>query len=254
MRSRMVMLGLALLLGLGAAIGVASYLSGVRAQVQKEVDPVETLVAQENIPAGTSIKDLAAKGRLGRVAIPKKYVAEGAINSLETLDESVTAVSVSRGEQLTPAKFEPVNEAGLSYAIPKGMVALTIPLDEVRGVGTMMQPGDEVSILVTFSPGPEGEDSTRTLLQKVPVLAVGKVMEKASKPKPNGVLAGARQIGPAAQPAEEPKRIITLAVTPSNAEKVVFAQEQGKVWLSLMPAPDNQAVATAGRNLKTVFK
>lgn len=103
------------------------------------------------------------------------------------------------------------------------MVAISIPVGEVVGVSDKINPGDRVTVIATFTPGPGGSDVTRILLQNVEVLATSAEIQRTSK-KPE--IGNASSLG---------KKTITLAVPPANAEKLVFAEEKGHVWIALMP-------------------
>jgi hypothetical protein len=47
---------------------------------------------------------------------------------------------------------------------------------------------------------------------------------------------------------------VTLALAPADVVKLVFAEEQGSVWLSLLPPTATEAPTAAGRTIKTIFE
>jgi pilus assembly protein CpaB len=95
------------------------------------------------------------------------------------------------------------------------MKALSLPLDAPRTVGGVVQQGDHVTLYAS-APLPSG-NTTLTLVPDVQVLrVVGAAVSGVGEQTGSSVL-------------------VTLALKPRDAQKVVFAQEFGKVWLSLLP-------------------
>jgi len=251
MKSRFLMIVVAIMLGLVAAYGVAVYVKGLKSKVQDEQKLVKVLVAQENISAGVAFRDITKKDMASFKGIPNKYRVYGAITSPDHIDGQVLAVSVNKGEQLTADKFKFNSQAGLSFAISKNQVAISIPVDEVKGVSGMIKAGDFVNIIATLSDqtGTQKIDMTKIILQKVRVLAVGSIIApptgRAEEPKTVSSRMGTGQSG---------KQTVTLSLTPGDAEKLVFVEEKGRVWLTLLPATDAALAATGGQTIESVFK
>lgn len=250
MKPRFVIIIIAVILGIVAALGINNYLNNIKRQAVEEQKTVEVWVANQDIAKGTSIEDIEKKRLAALKSVPRRYVAAQAISSTRNIEGQVLSVPISTGEQLTIGKFKHPSEAGLSYTIPKGHIALSIPYDSVKGVAGMVKPGDLVTVFSTFSPGPGGEDLTKILLQKVQVIAVG-VNIGAEKEGSEAKTIGAAN---ASTSSNSDYKTITLTLTPADAEKVVFAQENGKIWLGLHPPTNPEAAATNGRTLKTVFE
>lgn len=236
MRGRPLLLIVAAILGLLATLGVGAYVSRVQAQVADGQETVEVLVAKTAVPAGVGAQDLLRKDLVEAQRIPKLYLVEGAIGSLDELSDEVTVAPLAPGDQLSRSKFQKPASAGLRYSIPDDMVAVSIPIDDIVGVGGYIQQGDRVAVIATFKPGPGGLDTTRILLPNVSVLGI----KAASQPGRAGAGSGGANA--------------TLAVTPADAEKLVFAEEKGHVWLSLLHAKGTTKVRPAGQTVETIFK
>jgi pilus assembly protein CpaB len=108
--------------------------------------------------------------------------------------------------------------AGLAVAIPVGMRAVSVGVDDVVAVAGFVTPGTFVDILATGS-GPRGP-VTRTILQHIRVLAVGQQLQADSTGKP--------QTAP----------VVTLLVTPEQAQSLTLASTEGKIHLALRNAVD----------------
>lgn len=250
MKPRVVIIVVAVVLGIVATLGVNSYLSNIKKQAVEEQKTVQIWVASSDISRGTSIEDIQKKKLAELRNIPRRYVASQAISSTRNIEGKVLSVEVSAGEQLTAGKFKHPSEAGLSFSIPKDFIAVSIPYDEIKGIAGMVKPGDQLTVFATFSPGPDGEDVTKILLQKVQVIAVGATVgaeKEADKTQGAGV-------AQAASSEVKAEKTVTLALAPTDAEKVVFAQENGKIWLGLHPTSFGEAATTKGITLKTVYK
>lgn len=255
MRTKIVILVLALALGGLAAVVAARYLSEARSEIVADSEPIEVLVAQEDIPRGMPAEELLASGVIVIEKVPARYVAAGAVSSERALEGKVLAQPLTAGEQVTQGRFELPSAAGLAYSIPADYIALSVPVDEVTGVSGLLKPGDHVALLAYFEAGPLGEGITRMLISDVKVLAVGGTLRQAEDPAAEadsgGVLSTTRD-----EQSEEnlDARTVTVAVSPSLAERIVFAQEEGEVWCALLPATGEELPATKGATMQSVFE
>jgi pilus assembly protein CpaB len=253
MRSRLLIVLLALVLAGAAAALAMRYVSSARSEVASESKPVEILVAQEDIPRGISAEELIAKKMVILEKVPQRFVAAGAISSQRVIEGQVLSTPLSRGEQLTTARFATPNAAGLAYSIPREYVAIAIPVDDVKGISGLVRPGDHIAVFATFAPGPKGEENiTQLLLADAKVLAVGESLSaETSTEQPDEERRGAVGGGRTQNAAPH---TMTLSVSPADAEKLVFAEETGKVWVTLLPATAEESPEAPGQTIRTVFK
>jgi pilus assembly protein CpaB len=255
MRTKIAILVVALILGGLAAVMAARYLNEARTTIEADSEAVEVLVAQEDIPRGVSSEELIANELIVIEKVPQRYVSAGAVSSEKALEGHVLAAPLSAGEQVTTSRFALPSTAGLAYSIPKDFLAVSIPVDEVKSVSGLVKPGDHVTLFLTSSPGPGGEeDFTKVLLSDAKVLAVGgslrQVEDEETEDGEGGVISASRddsQVGTAV-------RSLTIAVSATDAEKVVYAEEAGEVWAALRPATADELPTTTGQSLKTVYK
>lgn len=257
MKSRLVILVAAIVLGVVAALLTASYLRDASARLSEEAEPVQVLVAVADVPRGTPAEDLLEQGLAEVREVPRRYVADGAISNPVAVAGQVLATSLGPGEQVTATRFKYAGEVGLSYGIPEGFVALSIAADDVKCVGGMLKPGDHVLIAATLDPGPDGESAeTRILLPKVRVLAVGAITDPS--PADSAVTddgTGRRTLTQDTADTGRPAVMtVTLALKPADVEKLVFVEEQGTARLALLPATETEVPATIGRTLTSIFE
>lgn len=250
MRSKILILVVAIVLGLTAAVLSARYIDSARSKVEEQEQPVEVLIAQQDLPAGMSAAELADEKYLKLETVPRRYVSDGAISSASAIEGKVLTVPLAKGEQVTRARFSLPETAGLAFAVPEDFVAISLPNSVDRGVGGLIKPGDTVVVYATFEPGSGVEEArTRLILRKARVLAVGKTTTDAPEiasddtvdSTSDGMLASGR-------PGAEVPPTITLALSPADAEKLVFAQEEGRVWLALLGSGTTEVPETPGQS------
>ena len=110
--------------------------------------------------------------------------------------------------------------------IPDGMRAVSVKVDEVIGVAGFVLPGTRVDVLATF--GDRDAAITRVILQNVEALAAGQTTQPDAQGKPQTV------------------PVITLLVSPEEAEDLTLAATQGQIQLALRGTLDQQSVRTDG--------
>jgi pilus assembly protein CpaB len=198
---------------------------------------------------------------------------------------------ISENEILTTDQWVElsVDITPLAEQIPSGKQALTISTDQVRGVNGFVQPGDRINAILTvdieFSllpqnapgfgvpqeggegEGEEGEATdeeseivtlSRYVLQGIPVLAVGRDVrpeegERVDVADPTPVEGEEGAAAPEDTVEELPATVFTLEVDPEQAEKFVYAFENGSVWLTLVPE-DFVEVDTNGITINNLFE
>jgi pilus assembly protein CpaB len=231
MRSRGSVLMMALLLAVAATTAVFLYLQGVQDQARTGGGTVEVVVSDEDIPAGTALDDLISRGVFTTIPVTKDSLVEGAVTELADLEDRTTNAPVLAGEQISTARLQGSNELpGGTLGIPDGYAALSFSLELPRVAGGAVQPGDHVTAYGTFNnSSTEGGPATVTLVPDIEVLDI-------TRPT-------ARQTTSA-----NPNLMVTLALRPADAQKLVFAQEQGSVWLALLP-PNQRGTAQPSTTL-----
>lgn len=202
-------------------------------------EQVPVLVATQDVPKGSTIDN----NSVGVAVIPMQHVQPQAATSLDRIAGMVTLVPISKGEQITLNKLMPVKEAApvagtLAMVTPIGKRAITISVDSISGLGGMIRPGDYVDVVaMTVIPvsTAEGNQVTQSavvpLFQNVLVLAVGQ-NTGAVPPAAEGRYQTEQPAAAGASP------LITLALSPQEANFLAFIQEQGKIRLSLRSPAD----------------
>jgi len=254
MRSKILILVAAVVLGLLSAFFAARYLDSARSEIAAQAEPITVLVATRDVPTGTSAADIMSQGFVEERKVPRQYVAGGAISSPALIEGRVLAVPLTRGEQLTSARFKVAEEVGLSYAVPEGYVAISVPNSAARGVSGFISPGDHVMVIASFDSGDLKGAVTKTLISNARVLASGsetsQTVTQAGQTQTGGGLLNARSSGT----SDAGPLTITLVVTPVDAERLIFAQEAGTVWYALLASTSTTVPSTAGEHFPQVLR
>jgi len=127
----------------------------------------------------------------------------------------------------------------------KDMRALALPVDKVNSFGGLLRPSDHVDILGTFQKPSSGDVETVTLLQNVTVLAVGGQLGNSSSSSSSSRKGGRRTRA----------NTVTVAVTPEEAELLVFAQDRGTLGLTMRGKDDvNDEPSLTGKSFADIFE
>ncbi len=208
-RSRLLMIGgLALAIGLLVSFTVYNRLRNSGGSAGNEPG-VPVVVAADDIQIGVKLE--AHDVRV--ITLPQSAVPPGAFVAASQVLGRGAVLPMSKGEFILPGKLAALNAgAGLPSMIPPGMRAVSVRVNDVVSVAGFVQPGTRVDILATGSQGSERQ--TTTVLENVAVIAVGKSLDRNA---------------PDAQPAP----VITLLVSPDDAQKLALVSQEGRIQLSL---------------------
>lgn len=235
MRRSLLFMTLAGVAALVAALVVYSALKKREREVQEAmVQSVNVVVAAHDLHIGSKLDPTAVKlTRWSRDSVPP-----GAFTDVSpVLGKYVKTPFVQNEPIVADRLFTGVKTAGvLPLLIPPGMRAMSVPVDEVSDIAGFVLPGAHVDILVALSdPATGGQPFSKIVLQNVETLAVAQEIE---------------------QTKDEPKvvRVITLLVTPEEAERLALASREGTLRLALRNYNDDKVVATNGANVPALLR
>jgi len=209
-----------------AATAVFMYEHGVRNAAHQGTQAT-VVVAAKDIPAGTLLG--AGSDAVALRQVPKDDAVPGALSTQAELSGQRTAVPVLSGEQISQGMLQGSRTVeGGALSIPQGMVGETIPLDSFREAGGAVTAGDHVTVYATFEPTDRNRPSTTVTL--VPDVQLLKVQAPSSSTSDSS--------------SSTDLTLVTMALRPGDAQKLVYAQEEGSVWLALLP-PHQQGKTNA---------
>ena len=228
-RNRLILIGCAALIA-AAAISVVVYRI-LNAAIASAHSPTSVaVVAAFDLPVGSVISDRDVKTVRYSGDIP-----EGAFREAKDVVGRGVITSIARNEILLPSKLAADKAGGgLPAMIPQGKRAGAVKVNEVIGVAGFALPGTRVDVVVTGSVAQTnnpGDVTATTVLQNVQVLAAGQKLQTTADGKPETV------------------QVITLLVTPEEAQKLALASQEGRIQLTLRnPLDDESPNVHAVRN------
>jgi pilus assembly protein CpaB len=236
--------------GVLAAFATLRYVSGVEDKANENAKQVPILVATDTIPEGMSVAEASSLGLIAQAEIPQSNVPVDAVDSTDQLGNKIAVVDISARTPITNALWITQDQAYVtnSERVPEGMVAISISVDQVRGVAGLIVPGDKVNMMVTGQANAEEEAAaaagagggttgilTRpayTVYQGVEVLFVGQNAAVA----PSQQAADGEEGEDSSQLVQGGSNLLTLAV-PAEAAEVVASVDSASIYLTLLP-PD----------------
>jgi pilus assembly protein CpaB len=238
MKSRGLVLVVALLVASAATAAVFMYVQSVRSNVRSSSTDVRVIVSKQDIAAGTRLDALIESGQLTTISVPADTVVPGAVTDASQIQGKTTSTFILAGEQITTARLRGSRQGtGGILGIPKGMQAVTVELDAQKVPAEVVQTGDHVSVYATFSQvsvisagklrqflgGHGGADNQSQQLGDFTVELIPDAQVLRAQRAPNSANLGKRVYD------------VTLALAPNDGQGLVFAQEKGSIWLALLP-------------------
>lgn len=227
----LIVIGIAIVLGLFAVYIGNAYFSGVenrQEQIAAQNKMARIVVASQDMAFGTAVTPQNV--RLANW--PESSIPAGAFITVEEAVKNRVALrSIVVGEPLLASKVSGANgRATIGSNLPAGMLAYTVQINDVAGVGGFVRPGDVVDVMITRQIPGEGarasDKMTDVLLQGVQVLGIDQVADQAKTDPAVG-------------------RTATLQVSPFDAQRLALASQLGVLHLALRNVTDKALASTS---------
>jgi pilus assembly protein CpaB len=197
-----------------------------------EVKSYYVAVASKGLPVGTMVGQSDVK----LVPWPASSPVTGGYSKVEEVVNRGLIAPVLENEPLTSSKLASLESgAGLPPTIATGMRAISVKVNEVIGVAGFVVPGTRVDVVVTI--GKRDDSVSRVIVGNAQVLTAGTKFdqEQAKDGKP------------------VPSTVVTLLVTPSDAERIALASTEGSIMLALRNPLDAAPTETKGTRLASLM-
>jgi pilus assembly protein CpaB len=222
-----VVLAVAVITASLASLGVYRMTAGLP---RSGASQVSVVVATRALAIGTLLTENDVKV----VAWPAGSQVPGAIASAGEVVNRGLLTAVLQNEPITTNKVAAAHAGGgLPPAIPPGMRAMSVKVDDVIGVAGFIVPGSRVDVVVTMRRSTESV--TSTVASNVQVLAAG---TRRDQEKPVAPVTSTTKTNEST--------VVTLMVSPKDAERIALAQSEGQIMLALRNPLDQQPTLTDG--------
>lgn len=225
-RRALLVLVLAVALGVVAAFTARRWLENQTRQ-REFAKPTTQPVAV--VRADVSVGSILTERGLVTVDWPLEFVPAGAFTEPAQLAGRVLRRPLASGEPVLESALLPEGaRGGLVSVIDPSRRAISVRVDPVVGVAGFIVPGSHVDVLVTVRRVDEGDSQpySKVILQDVQVLAIDQKLEEAKNGDPQLV------------------QVVTLEVSPEQAERLTYAAHEGKLQLALRNPSDREIVET----------
>lgn len=180
--------------------------------------PNQYVAASRQLDPGETIR----RTDLTMIDWPKAHPLAGTFMKPEDVVGRSVLYPVAPGEPILDRQLAATGSGiGLTARIPSGMRAIALRSDEVVGVAGFLMPGTHVDVLVTYHDTTHPDPLTATVLQDAEVLAAGHQVQPDPAGKPMSV------------------DVVTLLLSPEDAEKAVLASAQGSIHFVLRNGGDH---------------
>jgi len=243
---------LPLLFALAAAVIYFLILNMAQSSLQKASTSVTVAVAKVDIPEGKVIN----RGFITKKDIPSAYVQRNAFvlskgDNINDIENLVTRVAIAKDDQITKNVLTSLSpDAGISLKVSPNYRAFILEVN--NNVTNLVKPGDKVDILLTFEASLKGgtkENMAATILQNITVLGVGSNLGQGLDAA--GKAANAEKEANAA--AFSDRSVLSLALTPLEAQYLALAQQEGEMTIVVRSNGDTKMFPMAVSSFSKLF-
>ena len=226
---------LAIVSGLGAGYSALRYLNQRPAPLpgagsgKQATQPV--ILASRDLTLGKVLEE----ADLMVVEWPAKTVPVGYAGSVQELVGRSLIANVQANEAVLSTKLADSGLLGLIPLIPPGMRAMSVKVDEVVGVAGFVTPQTRVDVILIMTPPGSREPASKVILQNIQALAAGQEIRETEDGSAITVT------------------VVTVLVTPEEAERLALASKEGQIQMALRNTLDQEAVETSGERASRLF-
>ena len=229
------LIGVAIVIALITSVLIFSYLQRKGRGQEVVVETKPAVVAAIDLPWGT----ILTPEMLRKVNFLKESLTKGYFSDPSFLVGRVLIYPVKANEPIFESRLAPVDikTGGVAAVISPKKRAVAVRVDKVIGVSGFIHPGNRVDVIVTLATSKTFAPLTKTILENILVLAAGSDTKEKK----------------GAEEKSSPTDVITLEVTPEEAERLALAATEGRVQLALRNFSDHEEARTHGTTLANLL-
>ena len=222
-----------------ASGGLAAWLS--LGYLRRQAQPLlsastsgKAVVAAKDLPAGA----IVTENDIRLIDWPGNALPPGLLSSPQEAIGRGVLSPVRLNEPFLETKLAPrqAGLGGLPILITDKMRGMSIRVDDVIGVAGFVTPNTRVDVLLTVPGSPvASEPTTKVILQNIKALAAAQTYQTN------------------AQGQAMPVPVVTVEVTPEQAETLAMAAHQGRIQLTLRNMLDTTLIRTSGSQASSLM-
>jgi Flp pilus assembly protein CpaB len=199
-------------------------------------DATAVLVADKPIPAGTTGQAAVDAGLVKIKKVDVKTRPATALTDASQLAGKTAQVNVASGQVLVGEQFQVAQTVVGTVNIPAGKQALAVQLANVPGVAGFAGAGDKIDVYGITKDPATNTGRVRRVMSGIEVLKVNGTTLVPTQGQPGG-----------------PGLVYLVAVTPEQAERLVYLTTIDQLYFALIPKANAPGGATPGTDAKTVL-
>lgn len=176
------------------------------------------------------------------VEVSPSMVPAGALTDKNAVVGKKAGTDIYMGDIITGRKLSQ-RAGGFVGLIPDGMRAVSFSVNDVTGVSGFAKPGDKVDILLVTEREGKNRITSKILLKDVLILAVNK---SSGQPQPQNTDKNGKGVPDGSAPRQTSSStasigtpsVVTVALTPYDAAKLIASTQIGQLQMLLRPAND----------------
>ena len=225
---------LALLSGAVAAISALRYLQNrptpLIAANTTETSPV--VVAAREVPLGQTLTEEDVR----IIEWPVDALPSGVASATSEVVGRSVVDDLNTNEPVLTAKLAEGGLYGMVPLIPEGMRAVSVSVDQVIAVAGFVTPRTRVDVILIMEAPGSSETLSKVILENLTVLAANQIITENEQGQP--IVSS----------------VVTVLVTPEQAEKITLADTQGTLRLALRNTLDLASYETEGERESRLFR
>jgi hypothetical protein len=258
MRSRGLVVAIAVVLAVLAAVGVIVYTSSVREGVTTE-NTTEVITSSQDIPPNTALDQLIEGGIFKPTPIPNEELVPSAVRTLDELRGLTSSAYIFQNEQIPLERV--TGKVGV-LGITPGNVGLGLAVDGAAAVNGYVQQGSSVVLYATFNKGTlVSRQTLQFFLKGSQIARLAQTVGGSSNPNLISMatdytfqLVPSVKVIAVQNPAADAttgkptsgSSTFVLDLTPTDAANVVFAVGHSTLYMGLLPADNESGYNQAG--------
>jgi len=266
MRSRGLVVAIAVVLAVLAAAGVIVYTSNLEESITEE-NTIAVIVSSQDIAANTDLDPLLAQGVFTAISVPIDAQVATAVTSLDQLSGQTSAAPILANEQIPLSRLS-VGGGGNQLGITPGNVALGLSIGGPQSVNGSITQGSHIVLYATFAKGTAVTEDTleklltpaqiqkfyeavvgggsTTGLAQAPVLVLPVDFTVSLMPSVSVLAIQNPPVDPNTGKKTEGSSTMALDLTPEDASLLVFSLTKAQLYIGLLPPENEEGYETPG--------